>query len=70
MKVSRGHALAAMVLAIATAALLLAAVPGGWAAPPPGPVVSLQSGRVRGIARGGLMIFKGIPYAQPPVGRL
>lgn len=69
-KVSRGHALGAMVLAIATAALLLAAVPGGWAATPPGPVVSLQSGRVRGLARGGLMIFKGIPYAQPPVGRL
>jgi para-nitrobenzyl esterase len=34
------------------------------------PVVHIQSGRVRGLVRGGLMIFKGIPYAKPPVGKL
>ena len=34
------------------------------------PVIEIGSGRIRGVARGGLMIFKGIPYAQPPVGAL
>lgn len=34
------------------------------------PQVNIASGRIQGVARNGLMIFKGIPYAQPPVGPL
>lgn len=38
--------------------------------PTQGPVVRVQSGLVRGAVRNGVMIFKGIPYAQPPIGNL
>lgn len=37
---------------------------------PNGPVVKIQPGLVRGVVRNGLRIFKGIPFAQPPVGKL
>lgn len=34
------------------------------------PEVDLPAGRFRGIAEGGLAVFKGVPYAAPPVGAL
>ena len=34
------------------------------------PLVHVDGGTIRGINRAGLLIFKGIPYAQPPVGQL
>ncbi|GAA0674803.1 para-nitrobenzyl esterase [Sphingomonas insulae] len=36
----------------------------------PAPVVTAPAGTVRGTAEGDLRIFKGIPYATPPVGNL
>lgn len=35
----------------------------------PGPVVDAPAGAVEGRADGGLRVFKGLPYAQPPIGR-
>lgn len=34
------------------------------------PVVRLPAGRLRGEIDGGLAVFKGVPYAEPPVGDL
>ena len=36
----------------------------------PGPVVSVSQGEVRGQQEGSLSVFRGIPYAAPPVGDL
>ena len=49
--------------AIAAISLILAA-PASAA----GPVVDAPAGKVEGVAENGLDIFKGIPYARPPVG--
>ncbi|MFJ3727245.1 carboxylesterase/lipase family protein [Streptomyces sp. NPDC090045] len=36
----------------------------------PSPVVDLPAGRLRGVIEGVLAVFKGVPYAAPPVGAL
>ncbi len=38
------------------------------AAAPPGPIVHAPAGTVRGETQGELYVFKGLPYALPPVG--
>ncbi|MFD6888156.1 carboxylesterase family protein, partial [Streptomyces sp. NPDC059957] len=34
------------------------------------PVVNTRSGAIRGVVEGDLAVFKGVPYAEPPVGPL
>jgi para-nitrobenzyl esterase len=46
---------------------------GDSAAPPPaldGPIVKLEKGRVQGFVADGVAIFRGLPFAAPPVGDL
>lgn len=54
----------------------LSLLAGGWliyaaaALAAAAPQVTVSTGRLAGIARDGVHIFKGIPYAAPPVGQL
>lgn len=54
---------------LALSALLLTAAAGSAAAKQ-APVLHLASGSVRGYLDGSTAVFKGIPYAAPPVGNL
>jgi len=50
---------------LGVAALLIAAsLPGGAASD----TIAIEGGRVRGTSGGGVRVFKGIPFAAPPVG--
>ena len=51
---------------------ILAAALGLFAATPAAaqPVVNAPAGSVRGEALDGVSVYRGLPYARPPVGRL
>src|SRR5689334_7801394 len=53
---------------IGAALLGLAAIGGGNAAPPP--VVRVDRGQLQGVVDDGVVSYKGIPFAAPPVGDL
>ena len=51
---------------LAAAALFASATPARGA----GPIVKAPAGTVQGTVEGGINIFRGIPFAEPPVGHL
>jgi len=65
---------AAVALALAAGASFGQAqkAPDPAAAPPPadGPIVKVRQGEARGIVADGVAVFKGLPFAAPPVGDL
>ena len=57
-------------VAIALAAVLVWAMPAYAAADEVRPVVTIDTGTLSGTKAGTIQVFKGIPYAAPPVGAL
>ncbi len=55
---------------IATAILLLFGLTGQGVAAQTPPVVAVSEGELAGVHEAGLNVFRGIPYARPPVGPL
>ena len=50
---------------------VLGALPNSAAAPAhKPPIAEIATGKVKGVAEGGVEVFRGIPFAQPPVGDL
>jgi len=54
-------------ITLAAAAIMISQAANGAGT---GPVVKAPAGAVQGTMEGGMRIFRGIPYAQPPVGEL
>jgi para-nitrobenzyl esterase len=59
-----------LVFIVASSMALFPSPARAGAAGSSGPVVRIVAGRLQGASVKGLEIFKGIPYAQPPVGKL
>jgi para-nitrobenzyl esterase len=59
-----------LVLLFVACMLLLPSPARAGAAGSSGAVVRIAAGRVQGVSVNGLEVFKGIPFAQPPVGKL
>ena len=57
-----------MIRSIARILVVAAALCGAQALAAAGPVVTAPAGALRGEALEGVNAFRGIPYAQPPVG--
>jgi para-nitrobenzyl esterase len=51
-------------------ALAVGAVVAGSAAAQTGPIVKTPVGALEGVADGGVVVFRDVPYAAPPVGAL
>jgi para-nitrobenzyl esterase len=67
MTIQASKRLMSLLLAVAFAG---AAIATASAQPASAPVVATTSGKVAGLRAGELAVFKGLPYAAPPVGGL
>lgn len=52
------------------ALLATSSLPAQTPAPASAPIITIKDGQVRGSREDGILSFKGIPFAQPPVGAL
>lgn len=59
-----------LVFTILAAGLLVSCASKPAATPDPNPVLTIEGGQVQGIVDSTCVIYKGIPYAAPPVGDL
>src|SRR5262249_52469278 len=50
--------------------IAVAMIAGSWLASAASDVVTVEGGQLRGARAGGVRVFKGIPFAAPPVGAL
>ncbi|HKB13267.1 MAG TPA: carboxylesterase family protein [Vicinamibacterales bacterium] len=50
--------------------IAVAMIAGSWLASAASDVVTVDGGQLRGTSAGGVRVFKGIPFAAPPVGAL
>ena len=68
------HAAAAIALALAAGAAFgqaqRAADPAAAPSPANGPIVKIRQGEAQGIVADGVTVFKGLPFAAPPLGDL
>ncbi|HYM36675.1 MAG TPA: carboxylesterase family protein [Steroidobacteraceae bacterium] len=70
--IARGAAIS-LVFAACVAWSQQTQIPGGATAVPPaldGPVVKTEQGKVQGFVANGVAVFRGLPFAAPPVGDL
>ncbi|MEG3149326.1 carboxylesterase family protein [Sphingomonas sp. ZT3P38] len=71
---TRGMTVAMTIGRMVTTAVLLLCASGGLtdpaAAAPADAVVATKAGRLQGVAKDGIVAFKAIPFAQPPLGPL
>ena len=70
MTTKRDRSLRVFALGLMVSAAACGKAPGTSVKGEPSPSVTMVSGEIRGVSEPGIRVFRGIPYAAPPVGPL